>query len=98
MIQNIYVQATKFIREIVQAKKKPTRQDVENFVEMLKTLKAPLDNLEYLGNELDNHVKNKIIYFQKKGNSSKEEEYKKIRILMRKFIEYYKDNINSKGH
>ena len=98
MIQNIYVQATKFIREIVQAKKKPTRQDVENFVEMLKTLKAPLDNLEYLGNELDNHVKNKIIYFKKKGNSSKEEEYKKIRILMRKFIEYYKDNINSKGH
>ena len=98
MVQKVYVQATKFIREIVQAKKRPTHRDVENFVEMLKSQGAPLNNLEYLEHELDNYVKNKVIYFQKKMNSSKEEEYKKIRILMKKFIEYYRDNINSKGH
>lgn len=96
MVQKTYIQATKFIREIVQAKKKPTRQDVENFVEMLKSQGAPLDDLEYLGKELDNYVKNKVIYFQRKGNSSKEEEYKKIRTLMGKFVEFYKEKILEK--
>lgn len=89
MTKNVYVQATKFIREIVQAKKKATSKDVENFVEMLKTLNAPLDNLEFIRNELDIYVKNKVIYFQRTQNKSKEEEYIKIRKLMSKFFDFY---------
>ena len=34
MVQNGKVQATKFLREIVEAKKKPTSKDVENYVEI----------------------------------------------------------------
>ena len=92
MTQNIYVQATKFIREIVQARKKATKKDVENFVEMLRKLNAPIEDLEYLNTELNNYINNKIIYFQKKGNKKKENEYRKVGVLMKKIIEYYKNN------
>ena len=48
MVQNGLVQATKFVREIVQAKKKATPKDVENYVEMLKTFGLCDENLEYI--------------------------------------------------
>lgn len=89
MVQNGVVQATKFVREIVQAKKKATSKDVENYVEMLKTFGLTDENLEDIRNEIDGHIKAKIIYFQRKQNMGKEEEYKKIRVLTKKFFDFY---------
>lgn len=89
MVQNGKVQATKFIREIIEAKKKPTSKDVENYVEMLKTFGLNNENIKNIQDEIDEHMRNKIIYFQKKQNMDKEEQYKKIRALNKRFFDYY---------
>lgn len=89
MVQNGKVQATKFLREIVEAKKKPTSKDVENYVEMLKTFGMNNENILNIQCEVSEHIQNKITYFQKKQNKEKEEQYKKIRVLNKKFFEFY---------
>jgi len=89
MVQNGKIQATKFVREIIEAKKKPTSKDVENYVEMLKTFGLNNENIKNIQDEIDEHMRNKIIYFQKKQNMEKEEQYKKIRVLNKRFFEYY---------
>lgn len=89
MVQNGKIQATKFVREIIEAKKKPTSKDVENYVEMLKTFGLNNENIKNIQDEIDEHMRNKIIYFQKKQNMDKEEQYKKIRVLNKRFFEYY---------
>lgn len=89
MVQNGKVQATKFLREMVEAKKKPTSKDVENYVEMLKTFGMNNENILNIQCEVSEHIQNKITYFQKKQNKEKEEQYKKIRVLNKKFFEYY---------
>lgn len=89
MVQNGLVQATKFVREIVQAKKKATPKDVENYVEMLKTFGLCDENLEYIRKKIEEHIQNKIRYFQRKQNKAKEKEYIKIELLTRKFWDYY---------
>ena len=89
MSDTIHAQAIRFIREIVQAKKKATKKDVEKFIELLREVKAPLDNVEQLKKDLDKNLENRIEYFQKKQNKTKEEEYKKVRLLMSKFFEFY---------
>ena len=89
MVQNGKVQATKFLREIVEAKKKPKSKDVENYVEMLKTFGMNSENILNIQCEVSEHIQNKITYFQKKQNKEKEEQYKKIRVLNKKFFEFY---------
>lgn len=89
MVQNGKVQATKFLREIVEAKKKPTSKDVENYVEMLKTFGINNENVLDIQSEIDVHIRNKIIYFQKTKNKDKEEQYNRVRILNKKFFDYY---------
>ena len=89
MVQNGKIQATKFLREIVEAKKKPTSKDVENYVEMLKTFGMNNENILNIQFEVAELIQNKITYFQKKQNKEKEEQYKKIRVLNKKFFEFY---------
>ena len=71
MVKNGVIQAIKFVRDIIQAKRKPTSLDVENYVEMLKTFGLNDINMENIRNEIIQRIHEKIKYFQIKKNISK---------------------------
>lgn len=89
MVKNGVIQAIKFVRDIIQTKRKPTSKDVENYVEMLKTFGLNDINMENIRDEIIQRIHEKIKYFQIKKNISKETEYKKVLALTNKFWEYF---------
>ena len=77
------------LERLCRLRRRQLKKDVEKFIELLREVKAPLDNVEQLKKDLDKNLENRIEYFQKKQNKTKEEEYKKVRLLMSKFFEFY---------
>ena len=94
--KEIHACAIRFVREIVQARKRPTRKDVENFVEMLRKKKISAEDMNQLEQDLDENLQGRIEFFRKNQNKAKEEEYKQVRFLMSKFFDFYKEKIQPK--
>lgn len=78
------------LRKTVQERRKMTIQDCQVIVKQLNML-YNTDALKYK-DEIDEYIENKIKYFIRKGNKSKENEYLKIKKRNIAFFEFFLEN------
>ena len=78
------------LRKTVQERRKMTKNDADVIVNRLNLL-YNTDVLNFQG-EVDKYIENKINYFIRKNNKSKEMEYLKIRKRNKSFFEFFLSN------
>ncbi len=80
------------LRKTLQERRKMTIKDAEQITERLNLL-GDVDIFEYKM-EIDKHIRSKIVYFYRKNNREKVEEYAKIRKRNIAFFEFFGANRN----
>lgn len=78
------------LRKTVQERRKMSLRDADLIVQKLSLINST--NVEEIKDSIDDFIRNKIYYFERKNNKLKIEEYQKIRKRNFLFFEFFMSN------